>query len=74
HHSTDKSLSDSLGTFTEIYKTRSTGHNSRSGSSRNRSEQHRKVPLITADEIDTFEPGECLIQSPGWKQRAHRLK
>ena len=74
HHSTDKSLSDSLGTFTEVYKTRSTGHNSRSGSSRNRSEQHRKVPLITADEIDTFEPGECLIQSPGWKQRAHRLK
>lgn len=73
HPSTDKSLCESLGTVTEIYKTRSRGY-SRSGVNRNQSEQRTKIPLITADEIDAFERGECLIQSPGWKQRAYRLK
>lgn len=73
HSATDKRLSDSLGTVTEVYKTNSRGH-SRQGSNRNQSEQQRKVPLITADDIDAFEPGECLIKSPGWKQRAYRLR
>ena len=73
HSATDKSLSDSLGKVTEVIKNNSQGY-SRQGSSRNKTEQRTKVPLITSDEIDAFEPGECLIKSPGWKQRAYKLK
>ncbi|NJM68450.1 MAG: type IV secretory system conjugative DNA transfer family protein [Acaryochloris sp. RU_4_1] len=73
HPATDKSLSESLGTVTEIYKTHSRGY-SRSGGSHNQSEQRQKASLITSDEINGLGRGECLIQSPGWQQRAYRLK
>ena len=53
-------------------KTQSRSHGR--SSSRSVGEQVNKVQLVTPDELERFQSGECVILSPGYKGRPHRLR
>lgn len=43
-------------------------------STRGQSEQSTLKDLISAEEINSMDQGECIIRSPGWNNRAYRLR
>ena len=72
HPQTADKFSQSLGSQEVNYhsESRSYGKNY----SRSLTEHKQKAPLITGAAINRFRTGECIILSPGYQYRPHKLK
>ncbi len=72
HPETAEKFARSLGEKEVPYKTRSRSRG------KNRSitetENTKKVPLVTGEQINRFGQGKCIIQNPGYDYRPRKLK
>lgn len=72
HPETADKFSQSMGSKEVSYQSESRSY----GKNNNRSltEHKQKAPLITGAAINRFGTGECVILSPGYQYRPHKLK
>jgi type IV secretion system protein VirD4 len=72
HPETAEKFSRSLGDKDVWYETESRSYGK--NQSNNRSQQVKQVRLITGEEIDRMEQGECIIKSPGFRDRPYKTR